>query len=283
MGKIMLLYDNQSDIGSVTGPASALPVANLQIDTLEQVWRSASDDPSDTRFDVALPEVVAMKAIVVGPTNLTTANRYRVRAFPDASRSNAFYDSGWEQSAVRATFGSLPWGSPYLWSGYQPPDDPDRGTFIIHVLPYAVAQLFWTIEIDDEGNPDGFIEASRLLMCRTVEPSINYQVGQNGLAFEDNSKRSRTLGGGEQIWRRINPRVFQFGFDYLPESEAFNDFYDLMRHTGYDREVFVIPDPDASALEMQRRSFLGTFSQMNPLSQVAFGYAAAGFTIKERI
>ncbi|MDF2797507.1 MAG: hypothetical protein K0R85_251 [Devosia sp.] len=591
MGNIMLLYDNQADAGSVTGPAALLPLSNLQSDRIERVWRSQSDDPVDTRFDVALPDIFDLRAVVIGPTNLTTAHRYRIRAHrssarvgrvkldfkqnrreinddvlplaggysfarvsskwaPDLSgayaqfgpgalaRTNAgalieeartnlikqndlvgtivglvpspgrlpngmqfgntlglsvevvgtgienglpfldvrfsgqttssgqismywpvdavvgggtftlsafarilsqtgtmpstlprlrlagntaggwnndetnlpltpsaapmsvtrtmkpdsirlsaglhianngvvqvncqfviriglfwleaaalasspivttgaaatrqadvltlpasgsndwtitfddgstqqflgingnlvltsenlnrqlvvaaeystiSYDSGWVQSSARAAFGSLPWGSPFLWSGFQPPDDPDRGSFIVHVLPAPVAQIFWTVEIDDRGNPDGFIEASRLLMCRSVQPSINYQLGQNGLSFEDNALRARTLAGGEQIWRRVNPRVFQFGFDYLPEPEAFqsgsgaNDFYDLMRHAGFDREVFVIPDPNADGLELQRRSFLGTFSQMNPLSQVAYGYAAAGFTIKERI
>jgi hypothetical protein len=197
--------------------------------------------------------------------------------------SSVNYDSGWVQSSVRAVFGTLPWGSPYLWSGFEPQDDPDRGSFIVHVLPVAVGQLYWSFEIDDRGNPDGYVEASRLLMSRAVEPSINYGYGNNGLTFQDNSLRQPTLSGGETVWRRVNPRVFSCSFDHLPEAEAFAAFYDLMRHSGYDREVFVIPDPAATGLELQRRSFLGTFSQMSPLTQAAFQHASTGFTIKERI
>lgn len=282
MGKIMVLYDNQSDAGSVTGPASALPLSNMQSERLARKWRSASDDPADTRFDVVLPDIVAMRAIVLGPTNLTTAHSYRIRAYSNADHSTMVYDSEWVLSQTRAVFGTLPWGSPYLWSGFQPPDDPERGTFIIHIMPVAIGQLYWSVEINDEGNPDGYVEVSRLLMCQSVSPSINYSFGA-GLTFEDNSIRARTLSGGEQVWRRVNPRIFQFGFDYLPEDEAFLNFYDLMRHSGFDREVFVIPDLEETGLFLQRRSFLGTFRQMDPLQQAAFGHAATGFTIKERI
>lgn len=282
MGTAMMLYDDQAASGSVVGPASAMPLTNLQSDRLERVWRSLSDDPANTKFDVSLPDIIAMRAVIIGPTNLTTAHKYRLRAFSDALRTTTIYDSDWVQSSVRAVFGTLPWRSPYLWTGYQPQDDPDRGAFIIHVLPSIVAQLYWSVEIDDRGNPAGYVEASRLLMCRAVSPSINYKYGGN-LGFQDNSLRQPTLAGGEATWRRVNPRIFNCGFDYLPEAEAFSDFYDLMRHTGFDREVFIIPDPDAGGLELQRRSFLGTFSQMDPLTQAAFGHVGTGFTIKERI
>lgn len=282
MGQPMIIYDDQASIGSVTGPSSLLPLSNLQSTRLERVWRSITDEPADTKFDIVLPDVIPMRAVVLGPTNLSTAHKYRLRAYSDSTHLTMIYDSDWVQSSVRAEFGTLPWGSPYLWTGFQPPDDPDRGAFIVHILPVVVSQLYWSFEIDDLGNLDGYVEASRLIMGRAVRPSIGYAYGGNQ-AFQDNSLRQPTLDGGETTWRRVNARVTQVAFDYVPEAEAFTDFYDLFRDAGYDRDVFWIPDDELTGLELQRRAYLGTFTQMDPLTQAVVGRVGTGFTIKERI
>jgi len=101
--------------------------------------------------------------------------------------------------------------------------------------------------------------------------------------IEDRTLRGTTLSGAEEFWRRINPRVMNFAFDYLSETEAYGDLYAFQRHVGFDREVFVIPDPDAFGDALHRRSFPGTIEQMSPLAQVAFGLVGTGYTIKERL
>lgn len=284
MGNLLLLYDNQADIGFVTGPASTLPLSNLQNSELARVWRSVDTDPVNTTFNVTLPEPTALRAVILSRTNATTAARTRYRAYGDSDRTLLVYDSGWLQFATRAPFGSLPWGALNLWTGFVAQDDPDRPPDLVHLLPSAgVSQRFWTIEIDDSENPNGFFEASRLLMSRAFAPSINYGYGRNSLAFEDNTVRRPILSGGETALRRINPRVTSFGIDYLPDEEAFGSFYDAWRRSGFDRDVYFIPDSEMTGLDLQRRAFLATISQADPIVQAAFGHSSVGVTVKERI
>lgn len=284
MGSLLALYDNLADTGAINGPASLMPLSNMQDTRLERVWRSASDDPENTRFDITLPDIVTMRAIVLARTNATTAVKLRFVSYLDQSREVINYDSGIIEAGTRAPFGSIPWGSPNWWTGYQPPDDPDRPPDLIHILPGAgLARKYWSVEIIDQGNPEGFVEVSRLIMARGFAPSINYSYGSNGFSFEDNSPRQKTLNGAELIRRRVNPRVMQFAIDYLPEDEAFSTFYDFWRRSGFDREVYVIPDTDLVGIQLQRRSFLGTITQASSIAQNVFDQASVGCTIKERI
>lgn len=284
MGNLLLLYDNQADAGFVTGPASALPLTNLQNSELARVWRSADLDTENTKFNVTLPSIVLLRALILARTNATTAARTRYRAYNDADRTDMAYDSGWLQFAARALFGTLAWGDPELWTGFVAQDDPDRPPDLVHLLPQSgVAQRYWTIEVDDADNADGFFEASRLMMCRAFAPSINYAYGRNGLAFIDNTVRRPMLSGGKNTLRRINPRTETFGIDYLPDSEAFGGFYDALRRSGFDRDVYFIPDSDMAGIDLQRRAFLGTITQADAITQATFGHSAIGVTVEERI
>ena len=66
----------------------------------------------------------------------------------------------------------------------------------------------------------------------------------------------------------------------LPELEAYTRAYDLIQQAGYDKEVFIIPDPEDST-NMQRRAFLATITQADPISQALVSRASFGFTVEE--
>jgi hypothetical protein len=53
-----------------------------------------------------------------------------------------------------------------------------------------------------------------------------------------------------------------------------------MQMTGYDKEVFVIMDPD-NAADLQRRSMFGRITQMDAIQQAVFGGIAVGYQIEE--
>lgn len=278
----MFLYGPRSDSAALSSGDWQMPLANMQNRDLFRVARSADLDLSSTRFGVDLGGVFSFRAIVIGPTNLTTAHKYRIRNYQGSAFGTVGYDSGWVENQQQFPYGSLPFGSPYWYTGLMPWDDPERGAWIIHIFDQEVAGRFWSVEIDDQNNPDGFVDIGRLFMPHHCIPSFNYSYDGNGLSFDNNSLQSNTLAGGRKFWRRANPRVFRLGFEYLEESELYGPIYEMIRQAGYDGEVFVIPDPTDDFRQMQRRAFLGT---LNPdaISQTVPFRGNVAFEIREII
>lgn len=285
MGTLLLLYEPKSDAAAFSWGewTAGLPLSNLANQRLRKVARAASADPEDTRFRVTLPAAQSFRAMALGPMNVTTAYQYRIRSY-GTGFSDVVYDSGWVKPFEGSGGGPLDreWEDPWFWLGIEPYDDPDRGIWLIHVFPEAVEARLWSVEIDDQYNTDGYVEIGRLFMPSAWSPSINYALGNNGLGFRNNALSSAALSGAKQFWRRINPRQFRCTIDYLPETEAFGEAYRFLQRVGYDGEVFVIPDPDDTT-NIQKRSFLGTLLEMDPLSQAVFGHVGTGFQIEEII
>lgn len=273
---IILVYDNLADLGTLSGGAflPALPIGNLQKRDISLVARTVGLALSQTRFTINLNGAREVKAIVVGPSNLSTGYKHRIG-----------WDGGqtdWSQGAPRAPWNTLPFEHQQFWLGLLPWNDLDRGMWLIHVFETPIFTSSITIEIDDQDNPDGYVEFGRLIMGRTWQPSLNYDYSGNGLAFLDHSIRQQMLAGNEIIRRRINPRTFQFALNHLPETELYRDGYDFQRIVGFDGEVFVIPDPDDLVFR-DRRSFLATVQRMDALTQTSFLRGGTGFQFKEII
>ena len=281
---MLLLFQPKSDTATLSWGSwrAALPLTNLQTDRLSKLARSTDTALESTRLRVTLTSASTFMAVVLAATNVTTAVKWRIRSYTDDTFATPDFDSDWIEPFVGLAE-DLEWGDPNWWLQLLPFDDDERRINLIHVFDTApTARQHWSFEIDDTTNPAGVIDIGRLFMPLAWEPSINYGYGDNGLTFQDNTLRSTTLGGSEDAWRRINPRVFRFGIDYLPETEAYQKAYPLMRTAGFNGEVFVVPDKDDDQF-MQQRSFLGRISQMDGISQVAFQLAGVGFEIKESI
>jgi hypothetical protein len=283
---MLLLFQPKSDNATLSWGSwrAALPLNNMLTERLARVARSTDATLESSRFRVTLTAAATFKALLLAGTNVTTAVKWRIRSYLDGdfAEEDIDFDSGWLEPFVGIAE-DLEWGDPNWWTQTTPFDDDERRINLIHVFDTEpTARLHWSFEIDDTTNPAGVIDIGRLFMPLAWEPSINYQYGDNSLSFQDNTLRSTTLGGSEDAWRRINPRIFRFGIDYLPETEAYQKAYPLMRTAGFNGEVFVVPDKDDDQF-MQQRSFLGRISQMDGIAQVAFQMAGVGFEIKESI
>lgn len=284
---MLLLYKPKSDTATLSGGGweVLLPLAHLKDQRLWRTAQSVDTDPANTKFDIALARTERLRALAMGPMNVTAAYGYRIRAWGDAGHTTLVADSGLVEpfGADALPPEELEWEDPWFWLGIEPFDDEERGVWLIHVFAADVVARYWTIELFDEGNADGFVEAGRLFMAETLEPSINYSYDGNSLGFRDNALKAKTLSGGTEVKRRTNPRYFRFSIPILPEDEIYDEVYRYLRTAGFDGEVFVIPDPDAGAREMQRRSFLGRMTAMDALSQTVFQHAGFGAEIEEII
>lgn len=282
MTNILFLYDCQSDKGTIAGGSwqTGLPLANLKSERLEKVARSTSVSPSSTLMRVDLPSPHDMRALALGPSNLSTSYSRRIRAYADSDRTELLHDSGWARGAPQAPWNTLDWSSPAFWDGVSPRDDEERGLWLIYVPAEPVVAQYWTIEIDDSANPAGYVEFGRLFMGRHWQPALNYMFSNNGLSFQDNSVKASTLAGNQMAWRRVNPRVFQCGWDHIAKNKLFGDAYEFQRRIGFDREVFVIPDPQDTEF-IQRRAFLSRATRMDALSLAVFNHGSTGFEFRE--
>lgn len=283
---MLLLFQPKTATLSWGSWRPALPLNNMLTDRLARVARSTDTAVESTRFRVTLSAASTFKALVLAGTNVTTDVKWRIRSYTsgDFADEDIDFDSDWMTPFIGLS-GDLEWGDPNWWMRRAPFDDDERRINLIHIFATEPTERqHWSFEIDDTTNSAGTIDIGRLFMPLAWKPSINYQYGDNGLSFEDKTLRSETLGGSEDKWRRLNPRIFRFSIDYLPELEAFRRAYPLMRVAGFDGEVFIIPDETAGGAEfLQMRSFLGRISQMDGISQVEHQLTGTGFEIKEII
>lgn len=283
MASIILLSNPHSDDAALSGGGwePELPLANMQNGSLRRVSRSSGLSAVETQFRISLASDQSFKSIVFGPTNMTTAGRFKISKYADAAFSQLVITSDWISNVVRVPFGTLQFGMPYWWSGQRSTwPDSERGAWMVHTFDAPTAGQYWKIEIDDSDNPDGYIDVGRLFMADHWSPSINYSPDGNGLGFVNNTLTQRTLSGGKRHKRRMNPRVFQWQLPFLSQSEGYGEAYSFAQQAGFDGEVFVIPDPD-DVEYIQQRCFLGNLTEIDALSQSNFNHIGTGFQIEE--
>lgn len=265
MASIRIAHSPLSDAATLSGGSwdATLALANLKTDTLSEVARSTDAATGSTKIVIDFGAATEVSDIVLGPTNVSADATWTVKG----SSSDTFasgYDSGTLDPGLSAA-----------------DIDAVIGTNLAHTPATPQTYRYWEIAISDASNAAGYIEAGRLFVGGALAPSINYGYGRNGMTLEDRTRREETLGGVSKRDPRRNRRVLNFGIDYLPDAEAFGPLYQFERAVGFDKLVFVMPDPSATGAVFQGRSFWGTVSAMDPISQVAFGLFSASFTIRE--
>lgn len=288
----MILFPNRADApkgalpgASITGPASALPVTNLQNRSSSKVWRSVDAQPANTQFLVRLNAQKEIKAIVLGRHNGSVTARWKIKAWYDADgdqdgEANPVYEAEADFYPSLGFTEELAWEDDNWWDG-KPLNEEIAGYAqnAIHILPEFVSAPNWRIEIIDDTNPDGFFQAARLFMAGGWQPSQNYAYGGSH-GYETDTSSEKSLGGQKVFDRREPYRVARIGFEYLPEDEALMKGLDLCRRAGVDGEVFWIANPDNPRTLIQT-SFLGHLRQLLPWEQVVFERANIAFEIEE--
>jgi hypothetical protein len=267
-GSLLFIYDCQSDDATLSGGdwLDALPLSNVQSQRLEKIARSSDADPDSTLIKVALKKPLDFACAYVGWTNLTDLAKARIRIWSSSAFAGTpTFDSGWLEDVVAAD------------------DDPDRGPSLFLLLDQSQTAQFISIEIDDNLNFNGSIDVGRLIIGRYVKPSFNYTYDDNSLSFVSKAIVSSTLSGDEMVWDRIEPRTFSMSFQYLPEDEVFTDFYRMLRTIKRGGEVVVIPQPNANALALQRRSFLGQAVNRDGIIQQVVNRGGVSLEIREKM
>jgi hypothetical protein len=200
------------------------------------------------------------------------------------SEANFFapsYSSGWvDVFPVIYASGSLPWGHPSFWTGRLAPEDKlgiNIGFTRIAAAPGGFAR-YWRHEIQDAGNPDGYVELNRLVMAAAYQPSINILYGA-GFGWETDSSATRSDGGVRTVRARPQWREVRGTLD-IPVDEALSSPFDMQRQLGIHKQLLFVWDPD-DTVHAHRRNFLAAWRELSLLEYARFDGNTVPFALTE--
>lgn len=286
MKNITLGYSNKIDSAATSGGSwlSSLPLANITNKRLSKVARSTNAANSSTKFVLNLQSVQSIQCIALITHNISVSGTVQIKGNSSNSFTSPIYNSGAIQVYPSGTIpiNLLEWEEDNFWLGTlsQNALAGYRAPFFI-LLPSAQTLQYWQIEIFDSGNSDGYIQIGRVFIGKAFTPSRNMGYGQT-LGDTDDSVFETSLTGEEFVDVRTTYRIHKFELPLLTKEEAYSYVMDIQRIAGTNKEVFLIGDYDDTN-NLNRRSFLGRFKTLNPISQKTPTLYSCQFEIKEII
>lgn len=280
-GNVTFGYGNRIDGSTLSGGSweASLPLSNLKTRRLGRVARSTNLDPASTKLTIDLGKVVASRAIGMANHNAGIDALWRVRAWAESGLTTLLYDSDWVEiwpPVYEST--DLDWEADNWWDGKFSEDERDRMTWTRGLLAESTAARYWTIEIDDQENPDGWFQLGRVFIGPAWQPEVNMEVGASR-AWEDQSSSQRSISGALTFDERNVARVVRCELPYIAEADG-RQAFDMMRRMGVTGEIlfFWNPSDEADAL---RGVFLAHMRQLSPLEYPIDGHNGAAFEIEE--
>lgn len=259
---------------------ATLPVSNLQDRQIVKIWRN-TQTTAQIDVDFTTARIINFAALIKHNISQTGTIRWRLSNASDFSTT--VYDSGTVDAwPIVEEFGTLPWGV-FQWGGYLNPEVAALYTIsTFDVLDEAVAARYLRIDISDPSNPDGYLQAGRLICGPAYEPSINYA---NGVEFEfiDQSRVTKSRGGQTFVDEVERFRRMRFELINLPEAEIFgNIFNQVDRLRGISQDILIIPQPDSPDTWITQNIY-GRISQTGPIVNSALDYYTRLIEVEELI
>jgi len=226
--------------------AAALPLSNL---TDLRMWGAPArcEDPTDlakSKLDVTLTRSAAVSMVAILYHNLSINAKVRITLAGSAGFASPANSPVWESIWPRMfPSTSLPWRTSSWWTGR--PDLSDIDLYPRHLwLPFDDALLAnqIRIEIDDTGNPDGFIDLGFLFVAETFSPQWNFDFGRS-LSLSNRDLIDETPSGRRIINQRAARRVHSLDYSNLSNAEVMRIF-DMGKHNGSAKPILFIPDQD---------------------------------------
>lgn len=197
MANLRLIADNAADRATLATSTAAgdLAAGNLQSDIKTDIYRSTG---TRATFVLSWPVAERIGCVAFPFTNLTSGGAMRVRLYALPGDGAPVLDTGWVRACAPAPFAPRDFGilplafNAYRWGGV--------GTWGSGGGAAAVAWLDPTrgrhmvIDLDDAQNPQGYLEAGRLVAGDYWSPQCNADYGA-GLQNLDSSAHFRNEAG----------------------------------------------------------------------------------------
>lgn len=278
--RAMFVSLNRADEGTITASSEqpTQPASRLQDRLLYRVWRSTgTTETLDIDFGIArIIDVVALLA-----HNLTQTSTIRVRIGDDPTFAAWHYDSGTVRAwPTLAGFGSLPWGV-WSWGDLLSTEEAAGYRVGTYVIPdQSQFGRYCRIDLSDPSNPDGFLQAGRLIAAPAYTPAHNINYGWD-IQWRDDSRPSKSLGGQTYVDHVPRYRVVRVSLEMIDEVEAYSNISDYMdRRKGISGDILFIPQPNKPNLYIHEIIY-GRQTELRPLSEPSFGGRSREFEIEE--
>ena len=289
MANLILGYpnhvDSDYDVVTLSGGSwePTLPLSNLRDPLFAKVARSTDLDLASTQWDTDLGVEKNVRLLFLPKHSISREGFIRVTASTDPAFGTLEYDTGWLDAWPTVyDYGAVDWGHPSWWDGKLSPEEAaGYNIALIQVFDEDVLARYWRVEVDDTGNPDGFIEVSRMFLTPGWQPTVNMSNGA-GLGWKDPSTSRESLGGVRYVNQRRKKRAVRFVIQNLPEDEALYQGFEIQRGAGTTEQVAFVFDP-AEVYHMHRRSFAGYMTELPPVEFPHHGRGSIAFQIEEAV
>jgi len=283
MANLKLLWKNIGDTAALSGGNWTLPITKIQNEDLYDVARSNGLSTTNSRFTIDLGTDYALfQAIALVNLNVSVYAQIRVQCSNDNTFAVIDYDTGYVDFCPPLYYtGELDWRSGNWWWGRNSAADL-QGYLRNYFVDLGFREnRYVRIIINDPTNSSGYIDVGRLLIGSLLTYTWNYNWGSK-LKFNDLSIKSRGLGGRVFKDRRAKYRSVQFQLDWLTDSEAYTQAFEIERYCGTTEDIFVVPDL-GDQKNLFRRSFLGTLSELNGIDKLRVGFHGTAYKIEETL
>lgn len=248
-----ILSENNSFTHTVGTTASGFPVSNMLDNIKSKVWRSTAATTQTLQVTWAASKII--DAIALAFTNLISGSTVRIILYNAEVGGTTLYDSGvmtlsynYKNPAGFSTIGV----SSFAFGG---------GTYFSHFFTQQTTVRRMTVTIVSSGNPDGYIEVSRLIVGKSWEPDYNPDFGLTW-EYDDASEVVRTDAGDQIVNRGAQSKALSFNLNHL----SFDDkryFTEILKQNGSHEPVFASVLPDETGELLQSGQIYGRFDQSN--------------------
>lgn len=239
------LFDGYDTLSMAVGAsASGFALTNLLDDKKAKTWRSTN--LTSPKIKVTWATAKTISGVALAFTNLIAGSTFRIVLFNDPAAGSQLYDSG----AIAVNYGyDAPVGfnsigsASFAYGG---------GAHVSAFFTSVSAVRRMEIEFTSAGNPDGYIEISRIIAGAVITTSRDVGEGAS-IGFIDSTTGQRTSSGNLITDRGTITRVMDFtlqAFDKADKSILNN----LFRSVGRSQPFFVSLDQSGSIGEDQLSS-----------------------------
>lgn len=280
---IRIVWDNAADRAAIAASSEAgnLFASNLRTNLKSKVWRGSS--PSEGLV-LTWPDPEPVDVVVLAFNNMTAQATMRVRGYTQTISPIPVFDTGDVECQPPAPLGAFGWGGPFGENFYE------RGGASLFAYGYGAYAVVWIpgghavrkleILVNDPDNPDGYIEAGRLIVGPYWTPLHNFSFGHS-VSFPELTQNKRSEAGdlrGERgaKWRRID-----FDLQYMDEEDR-SMMLRMLRRAGLSQPLFIslFPENEDAAKEQSYQLF-GKFADTARVSQPNFDIYATSLAVEE--
>lgn len=282
MGSVCIAYPNRAATATLSGGVWQTGLSPLLTRPLADVARSSGLALAATRFDVDLGQTRAISFIALVRHNLSIAARVRISIGSTPGAAD-IYNSAWLDAwpAVRPR-DAQSWYAAGWWNGKLTAEERSlvSGDYSL-LLPTVVIARYMRVEIDDQTNPAGYVEAGMLFIADGWRPVVNMDWGYT-LQWQDRTQVDETASGQEFFGQKARRRRASFRLSWMPTDEAMGRALDLDGQLGLSGDLYFLTDTD-DTLHKMRRSFLCRLEQTSEITHAGYDRHGKAYQVIERI